>query len=248
MPDNTAESWGEFLLKMADEAEHDAGEHDTALNLHVALMDFANVARAYAGRVQAEHTGKVKGTAAPEPTPAPRPAPPSTFENTHLPTDYAERLAAVSAPAVPAELPDWLLATLRDLEERIAKLEAGANLQAITPAAVYQPLETLVIDDDPTAWDSIDRARTALRSMIIRKHKSLTAIRQNLLARVTDLARVAAIGDISDSDRAELRQHQDRVNELGESDAIAGVKLDEVAALDDLELARLYNVDKGWPE
>ena len=102
----------------------------------------------------------------------------------------------------------------------------------------------VILDDDRTAWDSIDRARAALRSMVIRKHRDMTMIRQRVLERVAALARQPVR---TSDENAELGQHEARAHELAEIDAIAGVKLDEIAGLDDLELARLFDVEKGWP-
>jgi hypothetical protein len=234
MPDNNAESWGAFLLKLADEAEHDAGEHDTALSLHVTLKDLANVARAYVDRLGVERTGKVT-------------APPATVGF----TDLLMGAEIPVSPAVPFELPDWLLDAINlmrkkieDLEVRVTDLENNQQKQTVDVSSLRLDPAAAAIDDDRTAWDSIDRARAALRGMVIRKHRDMTRIRQRVLDRVTALAKqVVRTSD----ENAELNQHEARSHELAEIDAIAGVKLDEIAALDDLELARLFDVEKGWP-
>lgn len=235
MPDNTAESWGAFLLKLADEAEHDAGEHDTALSLHVTLKDLANVARAYVDRLGVERTGKVN-------------APPATV-------GFVDLLLGAETPASPAavpfELPEWLLDAINlmrkkidDLETRVTDLENNQQKQTVDVSSLRLDPVADVLDDDRTAWDSIDRARAALRGMVIRKHRDMTRIRQRVLERVAALARQP---ERSSDENAELIQHEARSHELAEIDAIAGVKLDEIAALDDLELARLFDVEKGWP-
>lgn len=250
MPDNTAESWGAFLLQIAEEAKHDAGQHGTGLVLHECLKDLAVVATAYAGRLGIE-----KGAIVPMPetkqvgfvdllmgdTVAAPVSDPATLA----------RLAAledriVTLPPVEQVLPAWLLETLRTLDERVTALENAEQRQFVTPSQAFTVEPVLIVDDDPTAWDSIDRARTALRSMVVRQHRDRAGIRQKVLDRVTALARQPGLHDDSTA-LAELRQHEARAQELAEIDAIAGVKLDEIAALDDLELARLYDASKGWP-
>lgn len=52
MPDNNAESWGAFLRSVADEADHDADQHDTALALNGQLKDLALSLRAWANTMQ----------------------------------------------------------------------------------------------------------------------------------------------------------------------------------------------------
>lgn len=244
MPDNNAESWGAFLLKVADEAEHDAGEHDTSLALHVTLKDLANIARAYVDRLGVERTGKVSAPATVGLigllTGDEIPASPEIFGVSAL-TETVNALSEKVAHL--GELPDWLLATIKDLDARLTALEARAQFNTVDVSSLrLDPV--VVLDDDRTAWDSIDRARAALRGMIIRKHRDMTQIRQKVLDRVTALARQP---ERDNDEKAELGQHEARAHELAEIDAIAGVKLDEIAGLDDLELARLFDVDKGWP-
>jgi len=249
MPDNTAESWGAALLQLAAEAEHDAGEHDTGLALHVTLTDLSQIARAYAGRlVDTTHTGKVIEPARESLPLIPELAWP-TEEAPAVPlpggVGFVDLLiGAEISPA--ATLPDWLADTLRDLDARLTALENRANFDTVAPAALFGLDPVPLADDDRSAWDSIDRARAALRGMVIREHRSRASIRQKVLERVTALARtpdVASDAALS----AELRQHEGRAQELAEIDAIAGVKLDEIAGLDDLDLARLFDVGKGWP-
>lgn len=254
MPDNNAASWGAFLLKVADEAEHDAGQHDTALALHVTLKDFANVARAYVDRLGVERTGKMAEPATavgfvdlPPGDQAP-PASPEVFGVSAL-SETVEALSEKVARL--GELPDWLLDAINlmrkkieDLEARVTDLENNQQKRTVDVSSLRLDPAAVFVDDDRTAWDSIDRARAALRGMVIRKHRDLTAIRQRVLARVTALARQP---ERSNDEKAELTQHEARAHELAEIDAIAGVKLDEIAGLDDLELARLFNVEKGWP-
>lgn len=257
MPDNTADSWGQALLKLADEAEHDAGEHDTSLALHSVLADLAAVARSYAGRLDVERSPAV---AAGLPTPAMSEVIDRVALQTHdtlEAPDYAaviERLAKLENPAliatnagVPiAQLPEWLAAALKDLSDRIAALEARANFTTVAPSPVYANDALEVYDDDPSAWDNIDRARNALRRMVMRQHRERAGIRQKILERVSSLARLPDIAS-NGALQAELRQHEARADELATIDAVCGVKLDEIAGLDDLEVARSYDASKGWP-
>lgn len=228
MPDNTAESWASALLALADEAAGDAKQRDTSLALTVTLNDLSAILRSYAGRLDVERL----------------PVAPDESDAARL--QGAQAAPAVPVPAPVTDLPDRLAAALRDLDERVAALEARANFTVITPAPAFAPNTVLVIDDDPGAWDSIERARAALRSMVVREHGDRARIRQSILERVAALARTPDLATNSAA-QAELRQHEHRAQELAEIDAIAGVKMDQIAALDDLELARTFNVKDGWP-
>lgn len=233
--DNTATAWGDYLLSLADEAAKDALSTDESLALHGVLRDLALVASAYAGRLGVERGGNASAAA-----------------------DDAAVTSTVAADAIkgPAVADTrWIeenFAMMRKridaLEERVAWLEDNQNRASVTipPALSINP--DAPIDDNPAAWDNITRARAALQSMIARKHSQLSRIRQTLLTRVTSLARDPARD--SDGD-AELRQHEARAEELGQIDAIAARKLDEIAGLDDLDAARAFagvGVDAGWPQ
>lgn len=266
MPDNTNTDWGAHLLRLADEAEHDAGEHDSSLVLAETLKDLAHVARAYAGRLGVERTGKVREVATADGVGfvdmlLGAEIPPHGADIESLRTAVAELRqrvdlapsASMADAAPPAELPEWLLSTLANhhermvaLEARVTDLEARAQFGTVAPGLwSLDPVDT-VVDEDRDQWDSIVRARAALRGMVVREHRDRSAIRQKVLERVASLARRPDIGSDAAAN-AELRQHEARAQELAEIDVIVGVKLDEIAALDDLEIARSYNTKEGWP-
>lgn len=247
--DNDAVSWRAYLLDLADEALLDAGAIDPRFKLHVILNDLASVAIAYAGRIEIDRGNEVR-----------QPVEAASSAEPH------EAPLGGSAPTL-GEQPDWLsdilnllrnkIATLEErcdslealcmaLDARIDTLERNQQLNVITPASAYL-IESENDDIDPAAWDNIDRARAALRGMVAREHRQRAAIRQQVLARVTALARSPERDAEID---AELRQHELRAQELGEIDAIAGAKMDEIAGLDGLDDARDYvaKVRAGWPE
>lgn len=242
--DNTAKSWGEFLQSLADEAARDAASLRPDLALHGILNDLSLVARAYVERVNLERGNDVKRSA--EVPVAEAPATPL-----EAPLDVGEPVA---------RKPDgWLLDTLADmhnrfgaleariesLEARVDYLERNQKLTSVAPVAYL--IESENVDEDPAVWDSIDRARAALRGMVAREHRERAASRQRILERVASLA---GSPERDSSIDAEIRQHQARADELGKIDAIAGGKMDEIAGLLDLAAARAYvgDVKKGWPE
>lgn len=233
--DNTATSWHEFLVSLATEAKRDADATDVRFALHGVLNDLANVALAYANRLELERGNDLK-----QPAPA-----------EHLVTASAG--AAPSAgPASPSELPGWLLETLQSmglriegLEARVAYLEENANKTTIAPSPPFSYDAIDVIDEDRSAWNTVDRARSALRGMIMREHRQRAASRQAILSRIASLA---LDPDKDGMVAAEIRQHQMRADELATIDAVAGVMLDEISAIDDLLTLREYNVRKGWPQ
>lgn len=51
MPDNTAQSWSDTLLALAEEAKADAMQHDTSARLNVQLLDLSGTLRAWAGTI-----------------------------------------------------------------------------------------------------------------------------------------------------------------------------------------------------
>jgi len=238
---NNAHSWGDFLTSVAEEAARDAASLSPDMTLHVILSDLALVAGAYAERVNLERGNEVKQPVAAYPV-----AP--SIE------------APLGATVTQTETPGWLLDTLADLhkahgalearvanlETRVFELERNQQQTVVTPAATYI-VESENDDLDPAAWDNIDRARSALRGMVAREHRKRSAIRQAVLARVTSLA---ASPERNSAIEAELRQHSARAEELGEIDAIAAVKMDAIAALDDIGEARgfMLTVVEGWPQ
>lgn len=260
--DNTASGWHDFLRSLAQEAERDAGALDARFTLHGVLSDLANVARAYAGRLEIERgrddeirraTNELSQlvTAGASVTATVEPASPSGVSGRSPDTIAFQAPPLVAPPALPAELPDWLMSAIADMAERISKLEARvAELEAaprqyvpITPQFAHDVVD--VIDEDRTAWNTVDRARSALRGMVMREHRRLSASRQAILSRVASLMIDAKDGDTLVS--AELRQHKDRAEELANIDAIMGVKLDEIAGIDDLLALREYDPLRGWP-
>jgi hypothetical protein len=235
--DNTASSWFDFLQQLAAEADRDAAATDTRFALHGVLTDLAHVARAYSGRLELERT----------------PAPEQSVEadaGVGLVADPAVAEGAIpDGPVSPSEPPDWLLSAFQNLAARVEDLEGRVSVleqsRTSIPVGAFGLLETEVFDEDRTAWNSVTRARAALRGMIGREHKARAAARQAILARVVALA----LAPDNDSEtQAEIRQHQQRADELATIDAIAGVKVDEVEAIDDLLALREYDVKKGWPQ
>lgn len=241
---NTARDWRKFLSDLADEATRDAKATSEDLALHNVLHDLSLVAKAYAERLDISRGDDVADESednlkqlAPE-------------RAVQLVTDAHS--AALAGPVSPSVLPGWLLETLRQmgeeierLKDRVFALENQQQISTIVPVAQYAIDDINIVDEDRSAWNSVDRARAALRGMISREHQKRARIRQTILSRVTMLA---GQREISSDERAELQQHQDRAAELGEIDAIAGVKLDEIAGIDDLLVLREYDEKKGWPE
>lgn len=237
--DGNAETWQAFLEALADEAQNDASATDVQFALHNTLRDLSLVARAYATRIAMD-----RGTEVKQPAAAVAPA---------EPTLEAGLEAPLGGAAPEAQIPGWLLDALADannrigaLEARVEALEQNQQLNFITPDRAYL-VEAENEDIDPAAWDNIDRARAALRGIVAREHRRLTQVRQQLLSRVVSLAREPERNSEID---AEIRQHETRAQELGETDAIAGRKMDEIAAIDDLDQARDYATvaREGWPE
>lgn len=241
---NTARDWHTFLQELANEAARDADATPKDMALHNVLHDLHLVARAYAERLDIE-----RGVDLAVETDNLKQLVPG--EDVQLVTDPTP--AAPSAePVSPSALPDWLLETLRNmgeeilrLQDRVSALENQQQLTSIIPSTQYQIDEISIVDEDRSAWNSVDRARSALRGMVAREHQKRARIRQTILARVTMLATQR---ELSSDEKAELQQHQDRAAELGEIDALAGVKLDEIAGIDDLVQLREYDEKKGWPE
>jgi|694.fasta_scaffold00779_32 hypothetical protein len=238
---NTSRDWKLFLQELAAEAVRDADTTPPEMALHNVLHDLSLVARAYAGRLDDVERGS------------------GDDDLKQLVPDEASQLvtdapsATPVGPVSPSELPDWLLETIRSMSDeiealkvRLSALEGQAQISSIVPTETYRVDELTIFDEDRSAWNSVERARSALRGMIGREHQKRTRIRQAILARVTMLT--ALPGELTSDERAELRQHQDRAAELGEIDAIAGVKLDEIAGIDDLVTLREYDPIKGWPE
>lgn len=242
---NTARDWKKFLGELAAEAARDADATPREMALHNVLHDLHLVAMAYAERLDVERGEDVEGADDNLKQLVPG-------EDAQLVTD-PKPAASDAGPVSPSVLPDWLLETLRNMGEeiellkaRVLALESEQQRTMIVPAPQYAVDEISVIDEDRSAWNSVDRARGALRGMIGREHQKRARIRQAILARVTMLA--TQPGELSSDERAELRQHQDRAAELAEIDAIAGVKLDEIAGIDDLLALREYDHLDGWPQ
>lgn len=242
---NTARDWRSFLVELAAEAARDADSTPAEYALHDVLHDLSLVAAAYSERLDvlrgeegaAEAEGELKQLV--------------PGETGQLVTDVPPA-APTAGPVSPSELPDWLLETLRnmgaeidDLRVRVAALELNAQKTVITPAPQYAVDEVGIFDEDSSAWNSVGRARSALRGMIGREHQQRARIRQAILARVTALAMQQ---DLDADERAELAQHRDRADELATIDAIAATKIDEVEGIDDLEVLRTYNARGGWPQ
>lgn len=249
---NTATDWHKFLMDLAMEANGDAATTDPQLTLHGVLTDLALVAKAYAGRLDVERGGEA--ATLDDVSAVCYRAPPSD-DLTDLMSRIVMLEALASAPSVESALPDWLNEVLGSLanriealEQRVTDLENNQQKTAISPMSPFALEAADVIDDNPDAWDNIDRARIALRSMVIRTYRQRVATRQRILDRVTYLARMPE----RDSEaNAELAQHEARAKEFGEIDVLAQVKADEIAGIDDLDVAREYAerfLNKGWPE
>jgi hypothetical protein len=242
---NTARDWRSFLVELAAEAARDADSTPAEYALHDVLHDLSLVAAAYSERLDvlrgeegaAENEDELKQL-----------VPEGTVQ---LVTDVP-LAAATAGPVSPSELPDWLLETLRSmgneiesLRSRVAALEDNAQKQTITPAPQYALDEVGIFDEDRMAWNSVGRARSALRGMIGREHQQRARIRQAILARVTSLAMRQ---ELDADERAELAQHRDRADELATIDAIAASKIGEVEGIDDLLVLREYDTRAGWPQ
>lgn len=241
---NTARDWRSFLVELAAEAARDADSTPAEYALHDVLHDLSLVAAAYSERLDvlrgeegaAEGESELKQLV-PEGT-------------AQLVTDVP--VAASAGPVSPSVLPDWLLETLRNmgneiesLRSRVSALEDNAQKQIITPAPLYAVDEVGIFDEDRMAWNSVGRARSALRGMIGREHQQRARIRQTILARVTSLAMQQ---ELTADERAELAQHRDRADELATIDAIAASKIGEVEGIDDLLVLREYDTRGGWPQ
>ena len=241
---NTARDWRSFLVELAAEAARDADSTPSEYALHDVLHDLSLVAAAYSERLDVlrGEESAVEGESELK-----RLVPEGANQ---LVTDAPD--AAQAGPVSPSELPDWLLETLRnmgaeidDLRARVAVLELNAQKTSITPAMQYAVDEVGIFDEDSRAWNSVGRARSALRGIIGREHQQRARIRQAILARVTSLAMRQ---DLDADERAELAQHRDRAEELATIDAVAASKIDEVEGIDDLEVLRTYNARGGWPQ
>jgi len=241
---NTARDWRSFLVELAAEAARDADSTPVEYALHDVLHDLSLVAAAYSERLD---TLRGEEGAADGESELKQLVPGETGQ---LVTDVPT--AAQAGPVSPSELPDWLLETLRsmgaeidDLKARVSELELNAQKASIIPAPQYAVDEVGIYDEDRSAWNSVGRARSALRGMIGREHQQRARIRQTILARVTMLATQQ---ELTQDEKAELRQHQDRADELATIDAIAATKIDEVEGIDDLLALREYDTRGGWPQ
>lgn len=251
---NTATDWFAFLESLAEEAKRDADATPKEFALHGVLADLSLVACAYAGRLDVER-GKAAAAAPSYVVPEPADEWASTAQEA---MDAQIEAQGAQPPTTPAPLAyDWIVDALAlqakriaELEDRVLLLENNQQRDVIDPAPLFEiDRPDAPIDDNPDAWDSIDRGRLALRSMVAREHRSRAQIRQKILDRVVSIARTPGLNEDS-ALQAELRQHQARAEELGQIDTIAAVKIDEIAGLDDLDAARDYaaKVKKGWPE
>jgi hypothetical protein len=243
--------WGAKIRGWAAEVAAEAQRHHESLNLHTTLNDLDKVLHAYAGRLSITVTppGVMSTEAAMEPLAETPVAVGAVAEFAQKLRDemrafqksVEDRLAALNTVGA-TDVPGWLLDTLDDHNRRITALEERANFgEAVIPQR-FMPEEPL--DIDPAAWDSIERARKALQGLLRHEFQTRTALRLNLLARVTSLSRLAVRDE---GQEAELRQHEGRVVEQQQIEAVYGAKRDEIEALDDLEIARTYNVKAGWP-
>ena len=234
--DNTATSWNEFLVALALEADRDAEATDPQFALRGVLTDLALVARSYAGRLEIERGPELK-------------QPVVAGAEAELVTEPAAA-TPVELSRSPSELPDWLLETLKnmgiqieDLQRRVAYLEDNLNKVVIAPSPPFMLEEE--INEDRDTWNSVGYARVQLRAMVNLEHKKRAASRQAIFRRVAFLA---SQPDRDGSAAAEIRQHNARAEELSMIDAVCGVKIDEIEALDDLLALREYDVQKGWPQ
>lgn len=239
---NTATDWHKFLASLADEAARDADATAPEFALHGVLHDLSLVARAYASRLDVER-GREGANELKQSAPV---------SDDQLVTDRVSAEPSAE-PVSPSVLPGWLLETLatmgkeiEELRRRVEYLENNQQKSVVTPSMPYALNEAEIYDEDRSAWNTVDRARAALRGMLAREHQQRARIRQTVLLRVTALANQP--GDLTADEKAELRQHQVRAEELAQIDAICGVKLDEIAGTDDLLMLREFDVKKGWPE
>lgn len=239
---NTATDWHAFLVSLAEEAGRDAARTPPEFKLHSILTDLSLVAQAYSERLDVERRLEELQ----QPVEAGRAVVVPVSEDAAPLKEVAPR-----DPYSPEDLPDWLLKAFTDLGARVAILEAKVEaLERDAHKTSVQPSPFWIdeggnLDDNRAAWDSITRARSALRAMVMREHQQRARIRQQVLDRVVALAR----SPFRDAEmEAEIRQHEQRAEELAVIDGIAQRKLDEIAGLDDLEIARTYDVRKGWPE
>ncbi len=145
------------------------------------------------------------------------------------------RVADLEARPTPPDLSDIL--------NRLAAMEArGAAIQ--TRALVQETDFSLAEGDlDPGSWPSLAKAQKALTTLVRREHAARTTSRQRVLERVHELSQIVSR---SEDEEFELVGHRARVQEFGDLDAALGRKLDEVAALGDLEAGQTYDVTAGW--
>lgn len=274
---NTPDAWSDALRALADEARADAAARDSATVLAEILDDLSRVLDAYVVRLDGvERSVKVAALETTALTGLEKQAEqieqeaeiPAIVEHIAATMAVADmdaltaRIAALEARNT--DLPGWIRSVLEDhhdrlvavenavvdLQDRITLLENSAQLtQVDVPQEMIaeQPIDPL--DFRPEAWGSIERARQALSNRVHREHRKRATVRQTVLNAVTALAiqQNADPATFSEDDRAQLRQHQERANILAEIDVVRDVKLDEIAALDDLEIARAYEAEGGWP-
>lgn len=269
--DNTEAAWGEALLKLAEEAKSDAAQRDSGLVLAQTLDDLSRVLVSYASRLGVEKLPeRAVGIAedllgGPDELSERDQAVLENIERLTTPptlpwsTALEARLAALEARPAPEpfDLPGWVRETLQSHHERISALEAlvgdlvemveaNANRTEVTLSAPFTPEAPLDPDDfNPEAWGSIDRAREALSRRVWREHKKRAALRQTVL---NDVIALSSLEELSDDDEARLRQHRERAEVLSQNDIVVGVKLDQIAALDSLDDARIYDPAAGWAE
>lgn len=246
--DNTSFAWSDAIRAMRDEAKADAAQRDSSTQLSVILDDLSRVLDAYATRL--DGVERVDGTSS------------AVAEQENLADEFdagaPQSLPPASEQTGAAEIPDWLIETLNAhherisaLEDRINDLEENAQLTNVSVSAPFMA-ETPEDPADyrPESWGSIERARQALSNRVRREHSRRAAIRQTVLNAVTDLATRQDSDPLSfsEDDRAQLRQQRARSDRLSKIDLIRDVKLDEIGALDDLEIARAYEAEQGWPD
>lgn len=245
-----SKSWLEFLKALAAEAARDAESIEPSMALHGVLRDLSNVALAYAGRIDLIRGEEIKLSLLAEVGDSERlvndpvaaesegPVSPSV-----LPSQQTETKTENEGPAYEARIAALEYA-LSELALRVEDLERNQNKVSITPTPPFA-MDDEQINEDRATWNSVDSARAALRALVNREHKERSASRQAILARIASLA---SVRDPDEALRAEIVQHQARAEEFGSIDVIRDVKLDEIAAIDDLLELREFNEKKGWPE